>query len=112
MNETRGGQHAGGGAGARAEMGRQEARARPGQQEPTLQRQGPTVRLAIPSGRVLPTVGFAVWPGALGRGGRWPDAGAPDRDGRVSAALNRMLRARAATANTAAIRVTAPWSRP
>lgn len=33
----------------------------------TLQRQGPpTVRLAIPSGRVLPTVGFAAWPGALG----------------------------------------------
>ena len=61
-------------------------------------------RLAIPSGRVLPTVGFAAWPGALGLGGRWPDAGAPDRDGRVSAALNRMLRARAATANATAIR--------
>ena len=60
MNETRGGQHAGGGERARAEMVRQEARDRPGQQEPTLQRQGPTVRLAIPSGRVLPTVGFAA----------------------------------------------------
>jgi hypothetical protein len=68
-------------------------------------------RLAIPSGRVLPTVGFAAWPGALGLGGRWPDAGAPDRDGRVSAALNRMLIVRAATANVTAIRVTARRSR-
>jgi hypothetical protein len=64
-------------------------------------------RLAILSGRVLPTVGFAAWPGALGLDGRWPDAGAPDRAGVVSAALNRMLRARAATANATAIRVTA-----
>jgi hypothetical protein len=49
----------------------------------TLQRQGPpTLRLAILSGRVLLIVGFAAWPGALGLGGRWPDAGAPDRDGR------------------------------
>src|ERR1700751_525462 len=51
-------------------------------------------RLAILSGRVLPTVGFAAWPGVLGLGGRWPGAGAPDRAGRVSAALDRMLRAR------------------
>src|SRR5260370_42611278 len=99
MNETRGGQHAGGGVRARAEMVRQEARDRPGQQEPTLQGQGPTGRLAIPSGRVLPTVGFAVWPGALGRGGRRPDAGAPDPDGRGGAAVSRVLGARAATEN-------------
>jgi hypothetical protein len=39
MNETRGGQHAGGGERARAEMVRQEARDRPGQQEPGGERQ-------------------------------------------------------------------------
>src|SRR6266853_547365 len=79
----------------------------------TLQRQGPPGgRLAVLSGRALLVVGCAAWPGALGLSGRWPDAGAPDRAGRVSAALNRMLRARAATANAAAIRVTARRSRP
>src|ERR1700756_3308722 len=73
----------------------------------TLQRRGPPRRrLAIPSGRVLLAVGFAAWPGALGLGGRWPDAVAPDCGGRVNA-LNRMLKVRAATAIASAIRVTA-----
>jgi hypothetical protein len=75
----------------------------------TLHRHG---RLAILSGRVLLAVGFPARPGALGLGGRWPDAGAPYRAGRVSAALNRMLIARAATANATAIRVTARRLRP
>jgi hypothetical protein len=74
----------------------------------TLQRHGPpTVRLAIPSGRVLPTVGFAAWSGALRLGGRWPDAGAPDRAGVVSAAWNSMLMARATALNAAAVLLTA-----
>src|SRR5260370_29905864 len=46
----------------------------------TLQRPGPPGgRLAVLSGRVLLAVGFAARPGALGFGGRWPDAGAPYR---------------------------------
>jgi len=68
-------------------------------------------RMAILSGKVLLAVGFPAGPGALGLGGRWPDAGAPYRAGRVSAALNRMLIARAATANATAIRMTARRSR-
>jgi len=75
----------------------------------TLHRHG---RLAILSGRVLLAVGLPTWRAAFGLGGRWPDAGAPYRAGRVSAALNRMLIARAATANATAIRVTARRLRP
>src|SRR5580692_10170064 len=78
----------------------------------TCQPPGPPMGgLAILSGKVLLAVGFPAGPGALGLGGRWPDAGAPYRAGRVSAALNRMLIARAATANATAIRVTARRSR-
>jgi hypothetical protein len=68
-------------------------------------------RPTILSGKILLAVGFPAGPGALGLGSRWPDAGVPYRAGGVSATLNRMLIARAATANATAIRVTARRSR-